>query len=301
MGILVEHWSFDPFLLVVAALVVLHELGLANLARRSTPERTRRRRVRSCAFYGGVALLLVTVESPIDYWADSYFYIHMIEHILIMFFAPMLVVAGAPWIPLVHGLPVTVRRRVGRAVLLGRWARPLRAVGRFLGRGVVAVVALNVVMVIWHIPVLFDLAARSQYVHIWLMHGSFFVSGVFFWLQIIPSHPIKPKLSGVGQTVAIISTNVVMFVLAMALSIFSAHSWYAPYDHLAGVSLSPFADQQIGAAILWVCGDFWALPALIVVIKRAVEQEGDLNSLIERAFGRQRFIAPVSPPEAPGA
>ncbi len=301
MSIVVEHWSFDPFLLVVAALVVLHELGLANLARRSTTERARRRRVRSGAFYGGLALLLVTVESPIDYWAGSYFYIHMIEHILIMFFAPMLVVAGAPWIPLVHGLPVTVRRRVGRAVLLGPWARPLRAVGRFLGRGVVAVVALDVVMVVWHVPVLFDLAARSQYVHVWLMHGSFFVTGVFFWLQIIPSHPIKPKLSGVGQTVAIISTNVVMFVLAMALSIFSTHSWYAPYDHLAGVSLSPFADQQIGAAILWVCGDFWALPALIVVIKRAVEQEGDVNSLIERAFGRQRFLAPASPPEAPGA
>ena len=301
MSIVVEHWSFDPFLLVVAALVVLHERGLANLARRSTTERARRRRVRSGAFYGGLALLLVTVESPIDYWAGSYFYIHMIEHILIMFFAPMLVVAGAPWIPLVHGLPVTVRRRVGRAVLLGPWARPLRAVGRFLGRGVVAVVALDVVMVVWHVPVLFDLAARSQYVHVWLMHGSFFVTGVFFWLQIIPSHPIKPKLSGVGQTVAIISTNVVMFVLAMALSIFSTHSWYAPYDHLAGVSLSPFADQQIGAAILWVCGDFWALPALIVVIKRAVEQEGDVNSLIERAFGRQRFLAPASPPEAPGA
>ena len=78
MSIVVEHWSFDPFLLVVAALVVLHELGLANLARRSTTERARRRRVRSGAFYGGLALLLVTVESPIDYWAGSYFYIHMI-------------------------------------------------------------------------------------------------------------------------------------------------------------------------------------------------------------------------------
>jgi len=297
----IEHWSFDPFLLVVAALVVLHEKGLANLARRSRPERTRRRRVRSLAFYAGLALLLVTVESPIDYWADYYFYIHMIEHILIMFFAPMLVVAGAPWIPLVHGLPVKMRRRVGRLVLLGSWARPLRAIGRFLGRGVVAVVALNVVMVAWHVPVLFDLAERNQYVHIWLMHASFFVTGVFFWLQIIPSYPIKPKLSGVGQTVAIISTNVVMFLLAMALSIFSSHSWYAPYNHLPGVSLSPFADQQIGAAILWVCGDFWALPALIVVIKRAVEQEGDLNALIERAFGRQRFVAPLGPSEAPRA
>ncbi len=300
MSLLVEHWSFDPFLLVVAALVVLHERGLASLARRSRPQRTRRRRARSFAFYAGLALLLVTVESPIDYWADYYFYIHMIEHIVIMFFAPMLVVAGAPWIPLVHGLPVGLRRRAGRAVLLGSWARPLRAAGRFLGRGAVAVVALNVVMVAWHLPVLFDLAERNQYVHIWLMHASFFVTGVFFWLQIIPSYPIKPKLSGVGQTVAIVSTNVVMFLLAMALSIFSTHSWYAPYDHLRGVTLSPFADQQIGAAILWVCGDFWALPALIVVIKRAIEQEGDLNALIERAVGRRRPVAPLAPSELPG-
>jgi cytochrome c oxidase assembly factor CtaG len=300
VSLLIEHWSVDPFLLVVAALVVLHERGLASLARRSRPERTRRRRARSFAFYAGLALLLVTVESPIDYWADYYFYIHMIEHIVIMFFAPMLVVAGAPWIPLVHGLPVRLRRRAGRAVLLGSWARPLRAAGRFLGRGAVAVVALNVVMVAWHLPVLFDLAERNQYVHIWLMHASFFVTGVFFWLQIIPSYPIKPKLSGVGQTVAIISTNVVMFLLAMALSIFSTHSWYAPYDHLRGVTLSPFADQQIGAAILWVCGDFWALPALIVVIKRAIEQEGDLNALIERAVGRRRPVAPLAPSELPG-
>jgi cytochrome c oxidase assembly factor CtaG len=282
-----DHWSFDPFLIVVGVVVVLHEVGLYHLRRRSTPARTRRRRMRSLLFYAGLGMLLLAVDSPIDYWADYYFFVHMIEHILIMFFAPILIVSGAPWLPLVHGLPVKVRRVVGRAVLLSAWARPLRALGRFLTSGAVAIVAFNVIMVVWHIPALFALAESNQYVHIWLMHSSFFVSGVFFWLQIIPSYPIKPKLGTAGQIWAIVGTNIVMFVLAMALSIFTSTSWYSVYNHVPGVTLSPFADQQFGAAILWVCGDFWAVPALILIIRRAISQDEDMSVVIDRILGRR--------------
>jgi putative membrane protein len=287
MSYVLDNWSFDPFVVVVAVVVALHELGLAHLKARSRAERSRQRRLRSLAFYGGLVMLLLAVASPIDYWASDYFFVHMVEHILIMFFAPVLVVAGAPWLPLVHAFPVRVRRSVGRAVLLGGWARPLRGIGRFLSRGMVAVVLFNVIMIIWHIPALFDLAERNQAVHIWLMHSSFFVSGVFFWLQIVPSYPIKPKLTASRQIGAILSTNLIMTIMAMTLSLFTSSSWYSAYNHLPGVTLSPFADQQIGAAILWVCGDFWAVPALIVVIRRAIGEEGGGNALIDRVLGRR--------------
>jgi putative membrane protein len=297
MGYLTQ-WSFDPFVVVCAGIVLAHERGLARLARRSQPERTRARRRRAFLFYAGLALLLLTVTSPLDYWTSDYFFVHMIEHIVIMFFVPILLVAGAPWLPLIHALPVTLRRRVGRALLLSRRAALLRALGRLLTNGVFAVVLYNVVMCVWHVPAAFDAAETNQVVHIWLMHGSFLVSGMLFWLQVIPSYPIRPRLSWTGRLAAIFVTDVVMFVLAMALGIFTSHSLYSVYEHVPGVSLSPVADQQIGAAILWVCGDFWALPSFIWALRRAIEEHGSASALLEAVL-RRSASEPIG--QAPGA
>ncbi|HEV8278303.1 MAG TPA: cytochrome c oxidase assembly protein [Streptosporangiaceae bacterium] len=287
MSYLIDHWSFDPFLIVVVAVVIWHEIGLARLARRSRPERTRQRRRRSWFFYGGLAvLLLLAVQSPVDYWADDYFFVHMFQHLLLMFAVPTLVVAGAPWQPLLDGLPGRSGRAVTRGTLRGRWLRPLRAVGGFLLRPWVAVALFSVVMVAWHVPALFDLAANNEAVHIWLMHSTFFAAGVLFWLQFIPSPPFLRRMPLASQAVALIATNAVMWVLAMSMSILTQVSWYPVYDQIRGVTLPPFADQQIGAAILWVCGDFWAIPALILVIRRMIEEDGSMGAALDNILSR---------------
>jgi putative membrane protein len=169
MSYITEHWSFDPFVIVAAVVAGWHEVGLWRLARRSRPERTRERRLRSLWFYGGLVVLLLAVESPVDYWADDYFMVHMVQHLLLMFAAPSLIVAGAPWQPLRAALPGRPGASVTRGVLAGGWfggARPLRAAGGLVLRPWVSVGLFNFVMVFWHLPGPFDLAENNQAVRI---------------------------------------------------------------------------------------------------------------------------------------
>ncbi len=286
MNYVVHHWSFDPMVVVLALTVIAHEVGLRRMANHSTIANRRRRRRRSYRFYAGLALLALVIVSPLDYWASRYFFVHMIEHIIIAFFVPMLIVAGAPWIPSLFVLPVDARRRVGRLLFLRQSTAWLRTVGRFARNPWFALVLMNVVMFAWHVPSLFDLGERNQFVHVWLMHGSFVAAGTLFWLQIYPSAPMRPAKGAVWKIGAILITNGLMTMLAISMSILTSVSWYAVYAHVPGVTLSPFADQQIGAAILWICGDFWALPTLAIVIRRAIETEGSMGSVIDRLTGR---------------
>ena len=294
MHYILDNWSFDPFLIIVVILVAWHEIGLYRLAKRSRPERTRERRIRSLYFYGGLAVLLIAVESPLDYWADSYFIVHMVQHLLLMFAAPSLVVLGAPGQPLLDALPGRSGKTVTREVATGGWARPVRAVFHWLTGPLVSIVIFNVVMVVWHIPAAFDLAENNQYVHIWLMHSSFFLAGILFWLQFIDSPPFRSRMPVLGRAAALLATNVVMIFIAMTLSIFATHSVYAAYDNVPGVTLPAFADQQIGAAILWVCGDFWALPTMVVTIRKLVADEGGIGTALEQFVRRGSKSAKAS-------
>jgi putative membrane protein len=286
MSYVVNHWSFDPFLIIAVVVAVWHEIGLARLARRSGPERARARRRRSLWFYGGLVVLLLAVESPVDYWSYDYFFVHMVQHLLLMFAAPTMIVAGAPWQPLRDGLPWRTGSNVTPAGPRGGWSRPVRAAGRWLLRPWVSVAIFSLAMVFWHLPGPFDLADNNRSVHLWLMDGSFFAAGVLFWLQFIPSPPFRMRMPPEGQAVALVGTNVIMWILAMSMSFLTQVSWYTVYNHIPGVTLSPFASQQIGAGILWVCGDFWAIPALIVVIRRIINADGSIGAALDKMIGR---------------
>lgn len=301
MSYLTAHWSVDAFVVAAIVLAAWYEVGMARLP---ATERAAHRGTRSLLFYGGLVVLVLTTCSPVDYWSYKYFFMHMIEHLLLMFAVPTLVVAAAPWRPLAAA--VRGKRAASPALAAARWTAPDSAieiaddeqvgapnarpgpVAAMLGaplRPWASVAIFNLVMVVWHIPGPLDLAERNSSVH-YLMYCTFIVAGVLFWLQFIGSPPVRTRMQPASQAGALLLTNVIMWVLAMALGILTNASWYSAYGHLPGVTLPPFADQQIGAGILWICGDFWAIPAMIHAIRRLIAEDGSLQSALDRMLGK---------------
>jgi cytochrome c oxidase assembly factor CtaG len=293
---LTHHWGY-PVIAVVALLVLaVHERGLRALNARSTIAHARMRRRRMWLAYAGIAVLTLSVVSPLQYWSMEYFWVHMIQHVTVMLAAPALYVAGAPAIPLVYALPVATRRRLLRRVFL-RPGRPLlRRIGAVVFSPLFAIVFFNVVMVVWMIPSVFNPVMGDPGLHISLMLSSFFVSGLLFWAQFIPSRPWRPTLSPFARVGALLATNVVMTIVAMSLSFLASGPFYDIGNSMLGMAhmasmtpttLNPFADQQIGAAILWVCGDFWCYPALVMALRLATKNDANSSAMDHVLRGRR--------------
>jgi len=289
-----QHWSLDPFILVVAIVVAIHGRGLrrhlASIRRAGRP--TGPWLGQAALFWTGLGVLLLAVVSPIDYWSDTYLTAHVVQHIFLAFVAPPLFVLGAPWVPILLGLPSPVERwyatvlqrtkqpRAGSSRPVWGWAVPIR---RVAAKPWTPIIAFNVVMIFWHLPGPFTWAAENQTVHIWLAHGSFFTLGIGVWLQIFGSYPFRPVLPRPARILALIITNAVMVMIAMTMVLFTHHlyDWYAPLGATAQAS-----DQQIAGAILWVCGEVTFLPSILVTVVawlQEKEQRADYRVMVDRA------------------
>jgi cytochrome c oxidase assembly factor CtaG len=228
---------------------------------------------------------------------------HMIGHVVVMFLVPIgLILSGTArsWCWL---FPVDSRRKVLRWWNVDRKVR----VPKFLINPISAALVLNAVMVASHIPSVFDASMEHQWGMDYLLEPSFLLSGLFFFHFIVSSSPRKNKVGIRLQLFMVLSTMLEMLVMAMSLSIFSNSAWYAVMKPMAGMTnmnmagmtmpattlLEAFHQQQLAAGVLWVCGDFWAVPCLILIIRRLANRNGgSLFNALNR--GSEKFTGSTS-------
>jgi len=259
-------WSFNPPLVLVLDLAVLYWLGDRRTV---TPARKQSAvRLQRGSFYAAMAVLAIALCSPIELLSEQLFWVHMVQHVLLMLIAAPLLVFSRPWIRLWRSLPLDTRRWLARGLSQGTRAAPLRGLSRLLGGAGASFVAFSVVLLGWHIPAMFDSTLRSGALHA-LEHTLFFSTALLFWKQVIPSPPLRARLASSQRVLYLVGAMVVSWLLAVVLAL-APHPLYAYYAELSSRpgGISAMADQQVAAGIMWVPGSITFLLVMFVYVHR---------------------------------
>ncbi len=259
-------WSLDPPLVLVLVTAALYAIGDRRTV---TPARAKAaRRLQRACFYGGLAVLVIALASPIDALSEQLFWVHMIQHVLLLVVAAPLIVLAQPWNRLWRGLSLDLRRPLARGLAQGERTRWLRSVSRALGSPVAGFVAFSVVLLAWHVPALFDAALRSTTLHA-LEHTLFLATALMFWKHAIDSPPLHAPLTSVQRVAYLVGAMVVSWVLAVVLAL-APDPLYAHYAHEAARpgGISALTDQQIAAGVMWVPGSITFVIVIFVYVHR---------------------------------
>ena len=268
-------WSFDPVALIAIPLAAfLYYRGLTSLGSRRRFHST----WRPWAFYVGLVMLALAVLSPLDHLSGELFYAHMTQHMLILMVGVPLILLGAPFLPVLRGIPRPIRR--GVIIPLFR-SIPVRTVLRVLSRPLVAWPVYVLFIWGWHLPVLFEAALENEVLHV-VEHFTFAFTAYLFWWNIIDPHPLRPNLSYLARVPYIFLTVVPAFALGAFLT-FSSRAWFSPYELTAPLyNMTALEDQQVGGTIMWIPGSFIIGTALIIDLFLAARGEQQLQLALER-------------------
>jgi hypothetical protein len=264
----------------IGGLVIVFAIALSWLGAYRIPPTTGLRRtpkVRAVLATAGLLIVLLCLDGPLHRLSEQWLAWHMVSHVLVMFYAPVLLVfAGAPQL-----ISAVFQGRSG-----SRWlTRATSTVSAALGKPLVAVLLFNGVMVFWHVPAVFDWHMEHSWSTELLMEPSFLLAGYFFWSLIVAGPGRAPRARIRTQVVAVLTTALVMLVLAMWMSVGASAPWYAEPVVLHGTAVA-LRDQHYAAGVLWVCGDLWAIPALVLIALRVVEGRGGASAVVDHLVKR---------------
>jgi putative membrane protein len=228
-------------LALLAVIGCLYVIGGVRLARRGGVHRGWER----LAFGAGWFALVATALPPLDALAVQLFSAHMAQHELMMLVGAPLVIAGRPLPVLLGGLPERARRRAASVLQ----SRPLSGGWRVLSTPLVAWVLHGVVLWLWHVPVLYELAVREEGVHV-AQHAMFVGTAALFWWGVLYG---RYGRAGYGAAVFYVFTTVVHTGLLGAALAVSGAPYYPGYvSSSSHRGVDPLEDQQLAGLIMWI-------------------------------------------------
>jgi putative copper resistance protein D len=248
------EWGTDgpiglAFTLLAVASGVVYLLA-AELGRRRDRRGRRWPLRRTACFLGGLAVLVVDLDSGVGGLADDHLAAHMIEHMVMWLIVAPLLAAGGPVRLALFASGRDGRRRLAcwlhsRAVTV--LTSPVGSVGLF------AIVLLGT-----HLPGVYDLTLSSEWVHV-SEHALYLFCSILIWAPLLGVDPLPGRAGARGQALCMAACMVPMAIIGVWLLAAGAPI-YVHYRDALGTAGALHDQRVAGLIMLLVC-----LPAFGVV------------------------------------
>ncbi len=253
-----RHWHNEPWL--IGGLVVLGWLWAicAGPLRARLAPGAAFPRGHAIRFYLALVVFYLAVGSPLDQIGERFlFSAHMLQHQLLTYPAAILFLLGLP-----HWMVDPLLNRSGVNNLLRVLTHPLSCT-----------VIYSLVVGIWHVPSLYDLALRDKLVHV-AEHIMFFVAALFYWWPIISPSRVLPRRSYGVQMLYLLGVVIAMTPV-FAYITFSQDILYPTYEFAPRLleSFKPADDQLLAGAMMKLVGVFGSLAVFGVAFYRWYEEK----------------------------
>lgn len=288
---LLTFWRFDTFLgVITVALAVGYVVGVARLRRRGDGWPAGR----TVSWLAGCAALVVATGSGVSAYGSAMFSMHMIAHMTLNMFVPVLLVLGAP---------VTLALRVLPGSPAGSPPGPREWIVRlvhsqftaFLSSPITAFVLFVGSLYAVYFTPLFDTLVRYHWGHEF-MAVHFLLTGYLFYWGIIGVDPGPRRLPFIGRLAllfAIMPFHAFFGIAMMTMTTAVGANFYGGLDLTWVPDLA--ADQHLGGAIAWGASEVPALMVVIALVTQWARQDRRAAARSDRhsdaGFGDEEMVA----------
>lgn len=258
---LLTTWTFDPLAAAaIAAAAFLYYRRARTLAQRGQPVAA----WRQVSFAFGLAMLAFALFSPVDVWGEEqFFFMHMIQHMLIGELAPLAIVAGLTG-PLL------------RPLLQFQWVQALRV----LAHPLVAWPLWALTLYVWHLPFLYEAALGNDAIHA-LQHVSFFTAGALFWAPVLEPLPAPAWFGSGAKLLYIVAARFTSMVLGNVFLWVDGPVYSAYQDSAERFGISAGADQAIAGSVMMIVDSVLTILAIAWLFLKLASESERRQKLIE--------------------
>ncbi len=252
-------WQPSPaFMVLTATAAILYGLG----ARRRKPGLSRQ-----IAFWTGLVLTYLAMQSRVDFYAEHAFVVHRAQHLVLHHLGPFLIVLAYPGVQWRSGMPLSWRVALRR---IGRWP-PIHGLLRVLLHPFVAVLLFVGLIYFWLWPSIQFMVMIDARLYE-LMNWSMVLDGLLFWWLVLDSRPKPPAWMAPGVRILTAAAAAMPQILIGAYITFTTKDLYPIYDLCGRVipGMSAATDQYLGGLIIWIPGAMMTVLAGLLAFRHWV-------------------------------